>query len=535
MGMRFLLCFALLLAACSNKSSKFETDAATEDATIPDDGGVIGTDDAEAGFDETCQTAAATKSYVGCDYWPTVVANNVWSIFDFAVVVANGGTKTANITITGNGVNQMGSIEPGNLETFYLPWVAALKGQDCDSCGVATALTGSVVAKKGAYHLVSSVPVSVYQFNALEYKGTGGPKGKNWSSCPGNTTCPTQGQPIGCYSFSNDASLLLPSTAMTGTYRIMSQTGWSYQGFPVMGPYFTITATRDATNVTVKTSGTSRILPGGNIPMMNGAGMFNFTMQAGDVVEIAGEKGNMTDFSGTLVTSNNPIQVITGLPCVDQPEMAPACDHIEESVFPAETLGKHYFVTVPTAPTGNPVGHIVRVFGNVNGTNLTYTPMRPTNCPGTINAGQVVDCGVVNQDFEIKGDKEFAVGSYSLGGTIVDPNGGRGDPDQSFAVAVEQYRTAYVFLAPADYDQSFVDIVGPTGVNVTVDNTPAGTFTPIGMSGYGVARVSLSAIGVHKLKSDKPVGIQVMGYGTYTSYQYPGGANLSAIAPAPVN
>src|SRR5689334_8604047 len=32
----------------------------------------------------TCDEAAANKSYIGCDYWPTVVANAVWSIFDFA-------------------------------------------------------------------------------------------------------------------------------------------------------------------------------------------------------------------------------------------------------------------------------------------------------------------------------------------------------------------------------------------------------------------------------------------------------------------
>jgi hypothetical protein len=36
----------------------------------------------------TCAQAAMQRSYVGCDYWPTVVANTVWSIFDYAVVVA---------------------------------------------------------------------------------------------------------------------------------------------------------------------------------------------------------------------------------------------------------------------------------------------------------------------------------------------------------------------------------------------------------------------------------------------------------------
>jgi hypothetical protein len=57
---------------------------------------------------------------------------------------------------------------------------------------------------------------------------------------------------------------------------------------------------------------------------------------------------------------------------------------------------------------------------------------------------------------------------------------------------------------------------------------------PIG-SGYGVARILLGAGngGAHLLTATAPVGIQVMGYGAYTSYQYPGGLNLDAIAPPP--
>ena len=35
------------------------------------------------------------------------------------------------------------------------------------------------------------------------------------------------------------------------------------------------------------------------------------------------------------------------------------------------------------------------------------------------------------------------------------------------------------------------------------------------------------------LEATQPVGIQVMGYGLATSYQYPGGSNLSSIAPPP--
>jgi hypothetical protein len=40
--------------------------------------------------------------------------------------------------------------------------------------------------------------------------------------------------------------------------------------------------------------------------------------------------------------------------------------------------------------------------------------------------------------------------------------------------------------------------------------------------------------GAHKLTSDQPVGLQVMGFGHATSYYYPGGLNLKFIAEVPV-
>src|SRR5579859_4833278 len=93
-------------------------------------------------------------------------------------------------------------------------------------------------------------------------------------------------------------------------------------------------------------------------------------------------------------------------------------------VFPAETLGKRYFVTRPTGPAGIPVGHVVRLYGNVDATGLTYVPAAPAGCPSSLSAGQVADCGVVTSDFEVTGDHEFLVGSFMQGGSIVDPGGG---------------------------------------------------------------------------------------------------------------
>ncbi len=538
---------ALFAAACGSTHSSFGPDAGHEDGGTSADGGVApsdggpkfgdaGASDAMVGI-ATCADATKAKSYVGCDYWPTVTGNNVWSIFDYAVVVANAGNQPAQITITGpSSTSQTATVPPGALQKFYLPWVKSLKGPDSNGDGLATPMTASVVQKGGAYHLVSDVPVSVYQFNALEYKPAGGPPNKDWSACPNDSTAGIQ-----CFSYSNDASLLLPSTAMTNNYRVMGQKGWSNYGNALMGPSFSVTATENGTVVTVKTSASSQVLSGGGIPAQSGVGQFTIALDAGDVAEIVGQAGDQNDLSGSLVTAQDaqhPVQVISSMPCVDQPTGTAACDHVEESVFPAETLGQHYFVTVPTGPNGDVVGHIVRFFGNVDGTTLTYSPSKPTSCPQTLNAGDVVDCGMVTSDFEVKGNNAFGIFSGMLGGQLLDPGNyakAKGDPSQSFTVAVEQYRTAYIFLAPSDYDVSYVDVVGPVGANVMIDGSPITSFTPIS-NGFGVSRFLLGAgnQGAHQLASDKPVGIQVMGYGQYTSYQYPGGSDLVAIAPPPV-
>ena len=85
----------------------------------------------------------------------------------------------------------------------------------------------------GAYHLVSSRPVIVYQFNPLEYR---------------NDACNCL---FGPYSFSNDASLLLPSTAATGSYRVTAMRGQDTEELHAPG-YISVTGLRDNTNVRVR-------------------------------------------------------------------------------------------------------------------------------------------------------------------------------------------------------------------------------------------------------------------------------------------
>jgi hypothetical protein len=400
-----------------------------------------------------------------------------------------------------------------------------LKGPDAGPCGQAQPVTETLRHPTGAFHLTSTVPVTVYQFNALEYRGAGGPPGKVWT-CP---FCPDPA--IGCFSYSNDASLLLPTPALTGFYRITSPPAWG-----VMAGYFSVTGTQDGTTVSVQASSGGGITAGGGVSATPAGGVTSFPLNRGEVVQVLGTAGGT--LAGSLVQADKPVQVIAGIPCTNQPFNQKACDHVEETVLPAETLGKRYFVTPPTGSRGNLVGHIVRIYGNRNGTQLSYPSGAPPNAPTTLGAGQVVDLGIVMQNFEIVGDQEFAVGSFMLGGTVQDPLTpieAKGDPSMSMATAVEQYRTKYVFLAPDDYDISVADIIVPDGASLILDGSPVSPpITPIS-SGYGIARVTLGpgVQGAHLLQSTLPVGLQVMGFGSYTSYQVPGGLNLTLIAPPP--
>jgi hypothetical protein len=546
---------ALIVVACGSgslppvlgESAGDDAGGAGTDAVANGDVPSLGPTPAPSDDPLTCEQAAAWQSYVGCDYWPTVVANAVWSIFDYAVVVANAGMEPAQVTVTGpGGVDQTKTVAPDSLGEFFLPWVPALKGADADSCGTPTPLSSSVLVTGGAYHLVSTVPVTVYQFNALEYAGKGGPAGKDWSACPGNDACTNPNSPdyqrtVGCYSFTNDSSLLLPSTALTGNYRITGFPGETVMTSPttsqaIMGSYVAITATANATHVKVKLTPSGNILAGSGIAATATGGELDLTMNAGDVAQLVGSLGNTFDQSGSLVVADNPVQVIAGTPCQDVPDGQPACDHLEQSVFPAETLGQQYFVNMPMGPLSLPVAHVVRLYGNVDGTTLTYAPSQPPGCPSTIDAGQVVGCGIVYGDFEVTGNNAFGVATFMLGGTIVDPSGGLGDPSESLVASVEQYRTKYVFLAPNDYVENYVDVVAPAGTVVFLDGAPARWLLHTAIAdGYSVWRAQLSASGdgAHTVESSAPVGMQVLGYGEYTSYQYPAGLNLKHIAPAP--
>jgi IgGFc binding protein len=462
------------------------------------------------------------ESYIGCEYYAATLLNHLidQTTFYFSVSIGNQGTSPATVTITGGALTTTvtTTIAPGAIweSLKLLPWVPAIScgaGPCCgDANGCAPAAPTTALTKNGAYHIKSTQPVTVYEFNARDYV-------------------------IGTeYSYTNDASLLLPVNAMTGNYYVASKE--AFYEWPAL---IAIIATTNGTSVTLTPS--SDITAGAGLTATGGT----ITMNQGDVLQVTNPTPGTTayggDLSGSKVTATQPVEVIGGVSCEYTPATEGYCDHLEQVNFPLETLGTNYLVALPYNQNDTP-RQFVKIIGTVNGTTLTYNGI--TGEPASVNAGGVVTFETTS-DFEVTASNPIEVGQYMEGqndfGTPcvdVEPPAGQtcGDPSMSLAVATAQFRSSYAFTAPPNYYQNWVSVIAPNGASVTVtdcggacNHTVSGG-TAIGPS-YYVANVSLCAdsasgcTGAHSASSTSNFGIQVYGYGSYTSYMYPGGLNLT--------
>ncbi len=245
-----------------------------------------------------CSASALGQSYLGCDYYPTVTGNPVEQTYDFAVVVSNTTSTDAMVTIEGGALTTAETFTATAMTStvHILPWVMSLKlcgASDSFTC-TSTAHEGGALAPKGSYHLRSTQPVTVYQFNQLEYTKSG---------ATGN-------------SYTNDASLLFPTTSWRTDHYVAT---WNNTA-SVHPSMLAVTAAQDNTMVTITSRSATQAVGGApafaaNVPQ-------GITLNAGDVLQIGTSTGDMT---GSRVESDKPVQVIGAHYCADIPDLAGYC------------------------------------------------------------------------------------------------------------------------------------------------------------------------------------------------------------------
>jgi hypothetical protein len=484
-----------------------------------------------------CDVAADSPSNVGCEFWAVDLDQqdgfNDPASAPWGVALSNNGDSPADVTIeineapVGKPVQtkliQKLSVAPGTLQSIILPT------RELD-CGVKPNDYGSpgTCLSSNAYRITSTAPIVAYQFNVFEN------------------------------AYSNDASLLLPTNALGSQYRIL---GWG-AGHPVKIPgfnildrsYVTIVGTRANTKVTVKPSWKIK----GNPPVAPtpAGGDIQVTIGPFDVLNLETDDGSfgddpktIADLSGSLVLADQPVAVYSGVESTGAPgvfdipkppgwDMMSTCclDHLEEQIFPIESVGMHYVaVRSPVRSTGNwHEPDVIRFVGVAETANVT-TSLAPPFDHFTIQPGEVKTT-YAQEDAVINSDKPVMVGQLLISQDYVD-GPALGDPALTIFVPVEQYRNDYLILTPKSWTQSWIVIAAPSGANITIDNNPTTTCitNPAGnvMGVNYESRRCTVTDGVHKLTGDKPFGIIAYGYGTAGSYALSGGAAVKHVYDPP--
>jgi hypothetical protein len=492
---------------------------------------------------DLCAEAAKNRSYLGCDYWPVFTANSALDpLFTPAVAIGNGNLVAAHIRISKAStlVAEL-DVPAGGAQTVELAFEEALKGAQ-----------GSRLVRQGAYHLTASVPVTVHQFNPLFFELSSPCAAA--SQRDGGTAKPT------CFSYTNDASLLFPSSALArdpesaeGLQFVAvsraSFLGDPQDGTPLQGApgFVTVVAVGDEPAlVTLRSSANTQASPDAFVAPMDAlealapGGMLQRTLAPGDVLQVLTslpaqcdgtrsangvfcDPGPSFDLTGTLITADAPIQVIGGHDCTNVPFDLRACDHLEESLLPLHAWGSSAIVSVPSPAAGGQ--SMLRVLSGADNNTISFDP--PVHEPITLGRFQSFELSTSASTL-VRGTGRLLLAQYLVG---QEATRRVGDPSMTVAVPIDQYRSAYNFLSPETYELNFIDIIALQRDVVTLDGELVDGFVKLGEGPYGIATVPLVQSGAHEIHGSSGFGIQLYGLGSFTSYMLPGGLDLAPLAP----
>lgn len=500
-----------------------------------------------------CARAGVFRSYEGCEYVAVTLMNSqLSSDFRPALVIGNGNSEPATVTVSRSfGFSEEITVEPDTTATLELPWNTELK--NARGTGASTNLADV------AFRVESTVPVTVYQFNPLEYSLP--------RDCSSGDTIPGDGL---CFSYSNDASLLLPVPALTQHYIVMSRptlgvwyevVGGDLERFHFSPSVVAVANPQDEV-VTVEVTLSAPIAAGTGVEAMDAGDIATFTLQPGGVLQLASRSPrecspdyiepepspcsngqctfgycNLTelDLTGTEIVASAPVAVFGAHDCDFIPYNRWACDHLEEQLFPFETWGKHFVVSQSHREADEP--DLWRVLSGADDNVLRFDP-ESVHGEVRLGRGELVEFEA-HDAFLIEAERPVMVGQFLVGQNYsFVPNGEElppGDPAFVLAVPVEQWRDSYNFLAPGTFDRSFVNITTHKDVFQSIvfdgESLDDEDWQMVGLTEYVVLRREIQP-GSHSIRSlsDEPFGILVYGFGQYTSYMVPGGLDLEPIA-----
>jgi len=282
------------------------------------------------------------------------------------------------------------------------------------------------------------------------------------------------------------------------------------------------------------------------------------------------------DLTGTVVLSDKPVAVFGGAACTMRGYRDPACDHVEEQLFPFVTWGQN-FVASRTAPlrltdntfasaanAGPDYYKIVAGCSDTasgspcpNGTTITLsappaagdvlsnaggcepgTSLTANNC--RLRGGRFVEFRS-KTSFTIGANQPIQVAQIFAGeeATAGTTRPAQGDPSLVLLPPIEQWRSSYTVLtAPGTRDNYLGIVMDSARVSqVKVDGAPVTTgWVSVGATSFRTNNIAV-AVGSHTIDivplpnqmTIPGAGVTVYGFDQYVSYGYTGGLDLTSI------
>ncbi len=521
---------------------------------------------------DACDEAAASKSYISCEYWAVDLDNALEALGPVPLLGCTapapfgyGAGKTQMTSVCkktgGSGPGYAGLCDPpaNSCPTDYScvtenqcvlsaqtsPFAIVVSNPQAKDVHVVVTgpggqtinrtVTGGQVASilpqmggipdqsvdgtlraSKAYKITSDLPIVAYQFNPLDNVDV----------------------------FSNDASLLIPRTAFGDDYYALSWPTLDRRN-PAPGShnfhgYLTVVAWQDGTQIEIKP--TVNVQASATQATIAAGATANFTLNAFEVLQLQAEVGNATfpgDLTGTHITSPNgkTFGVFGGHEAAafgettsPDPSYPQRCcaDHLEEMLFPSQTWGKAFAITRSKKRTNEP--DVLRIMAQKPATTVTITPAPVSgSCNTILNAGQFCEVKIMDHT-EIVANEPVLIGHYLQSSTWYGLGGqlGNGDPSMAIAVPTEQFRKDYTILVPDQYQENFVSIAAPATGGVLIDGTAVTLATFPGGGTSRAAIVPLTA-GSHTITCADGCGITVYGYSDDVSYMFAGGLDLKPL------
>ncbi len=263
---------------------------------------------------------------------------------------------------------------------------------------------------------------------------------------------------------------------------------------------------------------------------------FTVVLQRGECVQfqtVFDLGGSELDFTGTVITSNNPVGVMGASVCPFIPA-DPYCDHILDMLPPVRTWSKAYY-TVPFAGRKPPGGDSFYLIGTTAG----QTIFRNGQQYAQIGRFEKYYRDDINEPSVWTSTEPFFLVQYINSATYGVPTGGarnQGDPAMVVVNGNEHFAKKVVFQTPTIAPNStqpkfsnYVNVILPSSSvakttfdGVVITAVPNMRRLPIPNTGWEGIRIPGVKDGTHIVLSDTGVGVYIYGYSVDDSYAWAG-------------